>query len=82
MTEPITVIDVDEGCTRADYFQTKCSGEVYLRTSASGLTVAPICEKHGADLENELLKVGQRYPEIYHHDDCGCGGCNGDPGVY
>lgn len=82
MTEPMTVIDIDEGCTRADYFQTPCEGEVFLRTSASGLTVAPICPKHAGALEDQLRGIGRRYPEVYHVDGCLCGGCTGDPGVY
>lgn len=77
MTEPITVIDIDEGCTRADYYQTPCSGEVFIRTSQSGLTQAPICEGHAARLEDDLLGIGQRYPEIYHSTGCLCTGCTG-----
>lgn len=73
-TDPITVIDIDEGCTRD--WQGPCSGEVFIRTSQSGLTVAPICEGHAAELEQTLNGIANRYPEINHPELCGCYGCS------
>lgn len=53
-----------------------CGGDVFLRTSRSGLTTAPICEKHAAELDERLDAIERRYPEINHPDGCGCYGCS------
>lgn len=74
MTEPFTVIEGDT-CSR-DHEVTPCRGEVFDRTSRSGLTVAPICEGHAAELDESLDQVAERYPEILHSDGCGCYGCS------
>lgn len=73
MIEPITVIEGDT-CTRN--YDGPCRGEVFNRTSRSGLTVAPICERHAAELEQRLDGVADRYPEINHPELCGCYGCS------
>lgn len=69
----ITEIELEEGCTRAH--QSACEGETFLRTSRSGLTVAPICEGHAAELERDLDAVAERYPEVNHPEFCDCHGC-------
>jgi hypothetical protein len=74
MTEPMTIIEGDT-CTR-DYEDTPCSGEVFDRVSRSGLTRAPICEGHAAELEQRLDGIANRYPEINHPGGCGCYGCS------
>lgn len=74
MNDPITVIEGDT-CTRG-YDGSQCSGEVFDRTSRSGLTVAPICEGHAAELDATLDGIAERYPEINHPAGCYCYGCS------
>jgi hypothetical protein len=52
-----------------------CAGEVFARTSQSGLTRAWICERHAELLEGDLRAVASRYPEVDHPDQCQCHGC-------
>jgi len=59
-------------CTRGEDH----GGEVFLRTSRSGLTTSWICEKHAQELEEALDGVAQRYPEVNHPDGCTCWGCS------
>jgi|OpeIllAssembly_1097287.scaffolds.fasta_scaffold590270_2 hypothetical protein len=53
-----------------------CEGDVFLRTSLSGLTVAPCCEKHDAELAAFAAGVAERYPEVNHPEGCVCYGCS------
>jgi hypothetical protein len=62
-------------CSR-EYYDSPCEGEVFVRTSRSGLTEAWICEGHAAELEASLDAIEQRYPEVNHPDGCGCYGCS------
>jgi len=71
MTETPLVLEGEE-CTRGPE---GCGGNVFMRTSRSGLTVAPICEQHCVELETRLDEVAQRYPEVNHPDGCLCRGC-------
>lgn len=52
-----------------------CGGEVFLRTSRSGCTTAPICARHAEELEAALDDVARRYPEVNHPEFCLCPGC-------
>jgi hypothetical protein len=52
-----------------------CSGEVFARTSRSGLTRSWICEQHADQLERSLDAVAERYPEVNHPEYCMCPGC-------
>lgn len=54
----------------------ECRGDLFERTSRSGLTVSTICEKHADELERRLDSIERRYPEINHPDGCPCYGCS------
>lgn len=54
----------------------ECAGELFERTSRSGLTTSTICEAHAAELEASLDRIAERYPEVNHPDGCGCWGCS------
>lgn len=56
-----------------------CRGDVFMRTSRSGLTRSFICQGHSEELERALDAIAYRYPEINHPEYCGCHGCTGDP---
>jgi hypothetical protein len=62
-------------CSRS-YDDDPCQGEVFQRTSRSGLTVSMICEHHASELEATLDGIAERYPEINHPEGCGCWGCS------
>lgn len=70
-----TMIIEGDTCGRG-YDGSPCSGEVFMRTSRSGLTVAPICEGHAQELDRTLDGIANRYPEINHPGGCGCYGCS------
>jgi hypothetical protein len=73
----MTEIPLEDGCTRGGHSgDTECSGEVFLRVSRSGLTSAPICERHAWELEESLDAVAERYPEVNHPAGCYCWGCS------
>jgi hypothetical protein len=63
-------------CSRRDYYDTPCSGDLFSRYSRSGLTASTICEGHATELEAQLDRVAERYPEVNHPDGCGCYGCS------
>lgn len=64
-----------ETCSR-DYSGGACDGELFLRTSRSGLTQAWICEFHAGVLESQLDSIASRYPEVNHSPYCTCWGCS------
>ena len=71
------VMDVTgDECSRACQFLTPCEGELIDRVSSSGLTVSTMCEGHAAELEGELARVAERYPEVNHPWGCTCWGCS------
>jgi len=63
-------------CSREDYFDTTCAGEVFERTSRSGITSAWICERHAYELDAVLDGIAVRYPEVNHPEGCSCWGCS------
>jgi hypothetical protein len=56
----------------------ECRGEVFARTSRSGMTRSFICEGRAQELDEALDAIERRYPEINHPDYCDCAGCIGD----
>lgn len=70
--------DVSDSCSREGTGEVECRGELFLRVSRSGLTSSTICEGHADELESALDAVAERYPEVNHHDGCGCHGCTGN----
>lgn len=67
-----------EECSR-NYELSACDGELFVRTSRTGLTTSTICEGHADELELSLDAIAERYPEMNHHPDCSCHGCTGNP---
>ena len=63
-------------CSRQDYFDTPCEGDLWERTSRSGCTTALICERHTYELDAELDAIAERYPEVNHLPACTCWGCS------
>lgn len=62
-------------CDRS-WNDTKCEGELIVRTSAGGFTTAT-CEQHLYELEEVLAGIADRYPEVNHSNYCTCPGCEG-----
>lgn len=63
-------------CSRQDYFDTPCEGDLFNRVSRSGCTSAWICEGHAIELDRSLDAIARRYPEVNHPDGCSCWGCS------
>lgn len=63
----------DEGCSR-DWDDNQCSGPLIWRTTSGGFR-EQICQGHLDSIQRTLELIGQRYPEIYHEENCTCWGC-------
>jgi hypothetical protein len=64
----------EEGCSR-DWDDNQCSGPLIWRTTSGGFH-EQICQGHLDSIQRTLELIGQRYPEIYHEENCTCWGCS------
>jgi hypothetical protein len=67
------MMDDEEGCSR-DWDDNQCSGPLIWRTTSGGFQ-EQICQGHLDSIQRTLELIGQRYPEIYHEENCSCWGC-------
>lgn len=58
----VVVVDTHGKCSRASA-ESACAGEVTERLSRSGLTRSHICELHREQLEEQLDRIAERYPD-------------------
>lgn len=63
----------EDGCSR-DWDDDQCSGRLVWRTTSGGFRER-ICQGHLDGIQRTLDLIAQRYPEIYHEENCTCWGC-------